>query len=69
MREFVGRHGACPLTKKGQQAARVLSKTDEILKYVVSTACRPWVFRIALFKGFLHVPHIHPPLETLCGYK
>ena len=36
-------------------------KTDEILKYVVSTACRPRVFQIAFFKGFPNIPCIAPP--------
>ena len=34
---------------------------DKILKHVVSTACRPRVFQIALFKGFPNLPHISPP--------
>ena len=37
------------------------SKKDENLKHNVSTACRPRMFQIALFKGFLNLPHIPPP--------
>ena len=36
------------------------SKTDENLQHVVSTACRPGVFQITLFKGFPNIPHIPP---------
>ena len=42
----------------------MLSKTDENLKHTVSTACRPRVFRIALFKGF---PNITPPMGHTVG--
>ena len=38
-----------PVDKKRQQATQALSKKDENLKHVVSTACRPRVFQIALF--------------------
>ena len=34
---------------------------DENLKHVVSTACRPGLFRIALFEGFPNIPYIPPP--------
>ena len=44
--------------KKRQQATQAVSKTDEDLKHVVSTACRPRVFQIALFKGFPNISHI-----------
>ena len=40
---------------------QVASKKDRNLKHAVSTASRPGVFRIALFKGFLKIPHIPPP--------
>ena len=50
-----------PADKRGQQAARPLSKTGETLKGVVSTACRPGVFQIALFKGFPNILRIPPP--------
>ena len=34
---------------------------DKNLKHIVSPACRPRVFQIALFKGFPNLPHIPPP--------
>ena len=36
---------------------------DENLKHMVSTACRPGVFQIALFEGFPNLPH-NPPTPT-----
>ena len=44
--------------KKRQQATQAPSKMDEKLKHIVSIACRPGVFQIALFKGFPNIPHI-----------
>ena len=35
-----------------------MSKTDKILDHIISLACRPGVFQIALFKGF---PNLPPP--------
>ena len=47
-----------------------MSKTNEDLKYFVSTACRPRMFQIVLFKGFPNTPHVPPPpYETLTGHK
>ena len=43
------------------------SKTDENLRHNVSLACRPGVFQIALFKGFLNIPHIPLPPEHSVG--
>ena len=51
---FVRRHGSCLLTKGGSKQHRH--------RHIVSTACRPRVFQIALFKGFPNIPHIPPPL-------
>ena len=34
---------------------------EKNLKHVVSTACRPRMFQIALFKGFSNIPHTPPP--------
>ena len=45
----------------------MLSKTDETLKHVASTACEPRVFQTALFKGFPNIPHIPPPLGQSAG--
>ena len=60
---YKGMVAACP--KKRQQATQAPSKTDKILKDIVSTACRPRVFQIALFKGFLNIPPPQPePHET-----
>ena len=53
-----------PVDKKRQHATQALSETDENLKHVVSTACRPRVFQIALFKGFPNIPHIPPLRDT-----
>ena len=47
----------------------MLSKTDESLKHVASTACEPRVFQTALFKGFLNIPHIPPHFGTVSGHK
>ena len=55
-----------PVDKKRQQKTRAPFKTDENLKHVVSTACRPRVFQIALFKGFPNIPHIPlPPAHSV----
>ena len=50
--------------KQGTQAP---SKTDENLKHVVSTACRPRVFQLALFKGFPNILHITLPTGHTMG--
>ena len=50
-----------PVDKKRQQATQAVSKTDANLKRIVSTACRPRVFQIAVFKGFPNLPDIPPP--------
>ena len=34
---------------------------DQNLEHVITTACRPRVFQIVLFKGFPNIPHIPPP--------
>ena len=41
-----------PCGCKWQHATQATSKTDENLKHIVSTACRPGVFRIARFRAF-----------------
>ena len=51
-----------PVNKRGQQATHTRYKTDKNLKHTVSTACRPGVFQVALFKGFPNIPHIPLPL-------
>ena len=56
-----------PVYKNRQKATQASSKTDEILKHTVSTASRPGVFRIALFKGFPNIPHIPLPPEHSVG--
>ena len=56
-----------PVDKKRQQTTQASSKTDENLKHTVSTACRPRVFQIALFKGFPNIPHIPLPPEHSVG--
>ena len=68
LREFVSGYGGC-LMKKRQQATQAPSKKDKNLKHTVSTACRPRVFQIALFKGFPNIPHIPPPYGTHSGRK
>ena len=57
-----------PVDKKRQRATQAPSETDN-LKHVVSTACRPGVFQIALFKGVPNTPYIPPPYETPSGHK
>ena len=52
-----------PVDNRRQQATQALSKTDQNLKHIVSSACRPRVFRIAHLKGFPNIPHIKPPLR------
>ena len=52
---------ALPVDKTRQRATLSLPKTDKNLEHIVSTACKPGVFRIPLFKGFLNIPHIPPP--------
>ena len=54
--------GFCGASKKRQQATHEPSKTNENLKDVVNTACRPRVFQIAHFKGFPNIPHIPTPI-------
>ena len=56
-----------PVSKNRQQATQALSKAEKNLKHVVSTACKPGVFRIALFKGFPNMPHIPPPTGHSAG--
>ena len=56
-----------PVDKKRQQTTQASSKTDENVRHVVSTACRPGVFQIALFKGFANIPHIPLPPEHPVG--
>ena len=53
-----------PVEKKRQQATHAPSETDKNPKHVVSTACRPRVFQIALFKGSPNLPHIPYPWNT-----
>jgi len=52
-----------PVDKKRQQETQAPSETGNNLKHVVSTACRPRVFQIALFKGFPNVP-TYPHLQN-----
>ena len=53
--------------KKREEAAHTPSKKDENLKHTVSAACRPRVFQIALFKGFVNIPHTTPPTGHTVG--
>ena len=52
-----------PVDKKRQQATQAPSKTDENLKHIVSTACKPGLSE--------YTPHmnIRPPFVTLSGHK
>ena len=56
-----------PVDKKRQQTTQASSEMDENIRHVVSPACRPGVFQIALFKGFPNIPHIPLPPEHSVG--
>ena len=60
-----------PVYKRRQWEVHVPSKTEEDLKHTVSTACRPGVFRMAVFKGFPNILNIPPPppYGTQRGHK
>ena len=64
--EFVRRHGSC-LLKKEAASNTCTVRNKQNLKHVVSTACRPRVFQIALFKGFPNIPQIPLPPEHSVG--
>ena len=59
--------GVAEVDKKRHQATQAASKTEENLKLVVSTACRPRVFQIALFRGIPNIPRIPRPPEHSRG--
>ena len=70
-RKFAIFHGFLPFWSNAPKIRSVRGGgyVYENLKHVVSTACRPRVFQIALLKGFPNIPHINPPFGTLSGHK